>query len=141
MGLDQYAKTATKRGLKLREEIKAIENYEERENFRRDNRWEDEIQEIQYWRKHADLNEWMTQLAVKKGIVEDAHDFNCVDMELTPADIDALERDLTEDALPHGAGFFWGRSQPEDRVDDESFIVKARQAFAEGKAVFYSCWY
>ena len=141
MGLDQYAHTVTSRGLELRKQLKEIKGLEDREDFRKNNRWNDEVQEIQYWRKHANLNEWMTQLALSKGVVEHSIEFNCVDLELTPADIDALEKDLNEDALPHGEGFFWGRSQPEDRVDDETFIVRAREAFAEGKKVFYSCWW
>jgi hypothetical protein len=141
MGLDQYANTVTARGVKLREQLATITDHEARENFRKENRLKEEVEEIMYWRKHANLNEWMTRLAVKKGVVKDAFQFNCVDLVLAPEDIDALESDLSDDKLPHGAGFFWGKSSPEDRVDDETFIELARQAFAEGKQVIYSCWW
>ena len=141
MGLDQYANTVTKRGQELRKEMLTLPTNEERRAFAELHRIKDEVHEIAYWRKHADLNEWMTRLAVKKGVVKEERDFNCTDLVLTPEDIDALERDLQEDALPHGEGFFWGASTPEDRVDDENFIIEARKAFADGKQVIYSCWW
>ena len=141
MGLDQYAHRVTKRGQQLRKAMLCLPTSEERRTFSKENHISDEVHEIKYWRKHANLNEWMSQLALKKGVVKNDIDFNCVDLILEPADIDALEKDITQDALPHGEGFFWGKSTFEDRMDDEDFIIKARQAFAAGEAVIYSCWW
>lgn len=141
MGLDQYANTVTRRGQQLRAEMLKLKTNEERRAFSKEHNLPDEVQQIQYWRKHANLNEWMTQLAVRRGIVKSAHDFNCVDLVLTPQDIDNLEEAICSDDLPTGAGFFWGRSAPEDRVLDEEFISKARRAFARGDEVIYSCWW
>ena len=56
-------------------------------------------------------------------------------------DIDALEKSITEGSLPHGAGFFWGQSHPEDAETDKEFIDNARKAFADGHQVIYSCWW
>lgn len=93
------------------------------------------------WRKHADLNEWMTQLAVRKGVVDAPIEFNCVNLELTTEDIDELEKCVQGDGLPHGEGFFWGQSQEEDYNDDVKFIRDARKAFKRGDSVIYSCWW
>ena len=141
MGLDQYANTVTKRGQKLREQMLALPTNEERRAFHEQSKLADEVQEIQTWRKHANLNEWMTRLAVKKGVVKTAIEFNCVDLVLTLEDIDALDESIRTETLPTGAGFFWGRSHPEDRIADEEFILAARKAFARGDQVIYSCWW
>ena len=114
MGLDQYAHT------KAKGKSKSIE--------------------ICYWRKHANLNEYMTQLAVAKLVVDSASKFNCVALELTLNDILKLEERIKNDDLPHGEGFFWGQSSPEDKKTDLEFIAKAKEAFAKGEQVFYSCW-
>lgn len=141
MGLDQYANVITKKGQKLRKKMLTLKTNEERREFAEANRLSNEVTEIQYWRKHANLNEWMTQLAVKKGVVKEAFEFNCTDLVLTPEDIDALDESIRTESLPHGAGFFWGASSPEDRIDDENFIARAREAFAKGEQVIYSCWW
>lgn len=141
MGLDQYAHTVSKRGQELRKELLSLKTNKAREAFADATKISDEVLEICYWRKHADLNEWMTRLAIEKGVVKDARSFNCVDLVLTAEDIDRLEKDLNDDALPHGEGFFWGQSTPEDRVTDETFIVKAREAMKDGLQVIYSCWW
>jgi hypothetical protein len=97
--------------------------------------------EICYWRKHADLNEWMTQLALEKGVVKEAIDFNCVELELTMDDILKLEEIVKGDDLPHGEGFFWGQSFPEDKKTDLEFIEKAKEALAKKQEVIYTCWW
>ena len=94
--------------------------------------------EIQYWRKHPDLHGWMEQLYRRKG---GTAEFNCETVDLTPADIDALEEAVTQNLLPHTEGFFFGESRPEDKVLDLCFIRAARKAFAEGFAVFYTSWW
>ena len=141
MGLDQYAHTISKRGQSLREEMLKLSTNDERRAFHKENNLADEVQQFCYWRKHANLNEWMTQLAVKRGVVKEAIEFNCVDLVLTPEDIDSLEKSIAEDDLPHGAGFFWGQSHPEDTETDKQFIADARKALAEGHQVIYSCWW
>ena len=56
---------------------------------------------------------------------------------LTNQSITAVEAD----ALPKGAGFFWGESTPDDKADDLEFIREARKRIKAGKAVFYTSWW
>lgn len=98
--------------------------------------------EICYWRKHANLNQWMTLLAVQKGVVKTEQEFNCVALDLLSEDIDALEAAVCQpEGLPHGEGFFWGKSSLEDKLVDLDFIRKARKAIKKGYKVSYSCWW
>jgi len=140
MGLDQYAYTVSQRGLKLWAKSKEIPNIQERHDYLNACDYEDEVEEFHYWRKHADLNEWMTQLALWKGVVHSPNEFNCVDLFLDAKDIDNLERAITQ-GLPHGEGFFWGSSNDKDAELDKEFIVKARKEIAEGKQIVYRCWW
>lgn len=96
--------------------------------------------ELQYWRKHADLNKWMEDLYVRKGGTED---FNCVPLPLERDDIIALREHIDEHGgyAQRGEGFFWGSSEPEDIVDDRKFIASALNALDEGYEVYYHCWW
>ena len=97
---------------------------------------EDETGELQCWRKHPDLHGWMNAIYTDRGGKEE---FNIIELQLFPADIDQLEQDLVE--LPHTEGFFFGASQPSDRELDIEFIAASRKAFAEGFHVFYNSWW
>jgi len=54
-----------------------------------------------------------------------------------------LEHDITNNNLPHTTGFFFGNNPPDSEsiAQDLQFIRNARNAIAEGKAVFYSSWW
>lgn len=123
----------------------------------------DEQEEIAYWRKHNRLQGWMEQLWEDKGSPNSKDsdsqamgDFNCVPLEITQDDLDALEADVCSKALPETGGFFFGDDSfgwtTEDgeqykgkdyhyKPDDLEFIEKARQAIAEDKKVYYNSWY
>jgi hypothetical protein len=94
--------------------------------------------EIQYWRKHSNLHGWMEELYHRKGGTDK---FNLTPVRLDKADIDALENAVNNNQLPHTTGFFFGKSQPEDKADDLLFITAARQAIKEGYTVFYAAWW
>jgi hypothetical protein len=96
---------------------------------------EDHAPELFYWRKHANLQGWMSQLYIKKGGT--APDFNCANLLITSGDLDALETAT----LPTAQGFFWGASDESDAIRDKEFIKRARQAIADGLFVVYSAWY
>jgi len=69
------------------------------------------------------------------------NDFNCIIIELTPADIDRLLRDTIKDTLPETQGFFFGSDSQMDahkKDDTLRFISRARDAFAADLKVFYS---
>ena len=123
MGLDQY-------GLARRGEPKTDD-----EGF---TYYEDSM-ELAYWRKHPNLQGWMEDLYHEKGGEEE---FNCVDLELTLQDLDALEESLDEEALPETAGFFFGTDSSDHYAEAvREFIVQARAAIKQGYTVVYSSWW
>jgi len=95
--------------------------------------------ELAYWRKHPNLQGWMEDLYHEKGGEEE---FNCVDLELTLEDLDALEESLDEEALPETAGFFFGGNADDHYAEaDREFIREARAAIKQGYTVIYSSWW
>ena len=94
-----------------------------------------------YWRKFNALHGWMENLyRLKRGQREE---FNCTTVRLTLKDLDRLEMDTGNNKLVPVNGFFFGQQAiyPEDLESVPIFVVKAREAIAEGKAVFYDCWW
>jgi hypothetical protein len=94
---------------------------------------------IHYWRKHPNLHGWMENLYRERGGT--SVDFNCVNVALTPADIDRLDADVLAGNLPQTAGFFYGTSDGSERDDDLNFIAKARDMIAEGAHLYYTSWW
>ena len=110
-------------------EHKGVEEYLE---------WDDTI-ELASWRKHPNLQGWMQELYYEKG---GEGEFNCVDVELTFEDLDALEATLDEEELPETVGFFFGSNADDHYAEaDREFIVQARAALKKGYKVFYSSWW
>jgi len=95
--------------------------------------------ELHYWRKHPNLHGWMERLYREKG--GSAGEFNCVNLLLTAEDLDALEADIRNGALPQTTGFFFGESDGSETEGDLRFIAEAREALAAGLSVFYSSWW
>lgn len=91
------------------------------------------------WRKHPDLHGWMEDLYREKGGCD--ADFNCVNLQLTAADLDQLETDIADGNLPSTSGFFFGKSDGTERDDDLLFIAKGRSAISSGLAVYYTSWW
>jgi hypothetical protein len=140
MGLDMYAYVAARDG-------QSKEYWDSAEYDKETGRYINETVtkpiEIAYWRKHPNLHGWMEQLWNSKGRPGDGGDmFNGVELELTWEDIDMLENDINEGALPGTSGFFFG--DPADdyyREDDLKFIKEARAQLFLGLRVFYnSSW-
>jgi hypothetical protein len=100
--------------------------------------YEDSI-ELAYWRKHPNLQGWMEDLWIKKG---NSGEFNCVDLELTLGDLEALEESLDAEALPETAGFFFGSDSSDYYAEaDRDFIVSARAAIKQGYTIIYYSWW
>ena len=139
MGLDQYA--FARKG----EPIETTEDYTYQDfdgNTHTEQRtsvsYEQEI-EISYWRKHPNLQGWMEELWRSKG---NEGEFNCVDVELTLEDLDALEQTLDGKALPETQGFFFGdNSDDYYSWQDREFIREARERLANGYKVVYTSWW
>ena len=139
MGLDQYA-TARKGEPRI---VKSEYTYTdqdgvEKEGFDEYLEWDDSM-ELANWRKHPNLQGWMEELWHEKG---GEGEFNCVDLELTLEDLDALETTLDEEELPETAGFFFGDNADSHYAEtDREFIVQARAAIKQGYTVVYSSWW
>jgi hypothetical protein len=95
--------------------------------------------DLHYWRKFNALHGWMEQLYRAKGGT--AESFNCNTVRLTSEDLDKLERDAN--SLQPVAGFFFGeQTVAPDHLDTiTEFTAKARQAIADGMAVYYDSWW
>ena len=101
----------------------------------------DDALEICYWRKFNALHGWMEDLyRQKRGL---RHDFNCTTLRLDLADLDRLEMDTGNNKLVPINGFFFGAQEidSEDLESVATFVKVARQAIADGKAVFYDSWW
>jgi hypothetical protein len=103
--------------------------------------------DISYWRKHNRLQGWMENLYRDKN-PDYQGEFNCVDLELTAEDLDRLEVDVNERALPETRGFFFGDdsySQDEYEIhykqSDLEFIKSAREYLKDGYKIVYSSWW
>jgi hypothetical protein len=137
MGLDMYAYVAAKAG--------AQADYDEGMAWDKEkgaivNPSVTEPREIAYWRKHPNLHGWMERLAESKNV--EYGSFNGVELELTWADIDALEQAVTHKQLPATTGFFFGSDADELYYEDDlAFIKNARAELFLGLKVFYnSSW-
>jgi hypothetical protein len=95
--------------------------------------------ELFYWRKFNALHGWMEQLYRTKGGAKES--FNCTTVRLTSEDLDRLEREAS--TLQPVEGFFFGEQTiyPEDLESVATFIAKAREALADGKACWYDSWW
>jgi hypothetical protein len=101
----------------------------------------DTATEICYWRKFNALHGWMEDLYRLKGGAKQS--FNCTTVRLTANDLDRLEMDTGNNKLIPRNGFFFGAQEidSEDLESVATFVKVARQAIAEGKAVFYDSWW
>jgi len=102
----------------------------------------DGAEQISYWRKFNALHGWMEDLYRLKGGAK--QDFNCTTVRLTANDLDRLEMDTGNNKLVPRNGFFFGQTDeiyPEDLESVGDFVKVARQAIADGKAVFYDSWW
>ncbi len=130
MGLDQYAAIR-------------LDTKDEEGNY--------ESEELAYWRKHPHLQGFMANLWEEKGRPNAnessdenpfGSDFNCVDLELTLEDIDALEAAIKGDELPETEGFFFGGDSSEEyKESDLEFCANARKALTDGETVVYTSWW
>ena len=139
MGLDQYAVARKGEPRKVPQTWTTTDaDGNEEEVVEYYNEWDDTI-ELATWRKHPNLQGWMQELYYEKG---GEGEFNCVDVELTLEDLDALEATLDEEELPETVGFFFGGNADDHYAEaDREFIVQARAAIKKGYKVFYSSWW
>ena len=139
MGLDQYATARKGESHKIEEEYTYTdEDGVEQKGVNEYLQWDDTIQ-LAEWRKHPNLQGWMQELWYEKG---GEGEFNCVELEITLDDLNALEATLDEEELPETVGFFFGSNADDHYAEaDREFIVQARAAIKQGYKVIYSSWW
>ncbi len=124
MGLDQYAYKS-----------KVSSNEFTPENHER----------IFYWRKNPDLHGWMEKLWEQRNedtiINNPEMQFNTVYLELALDDLTDLEYQNEGETLPETTGFFFGKSDKEDKEKNKEFIEIARQAINDEYRVYYFSWW
>lgn len=107
-------------------------------------------EEIACWRKHPNLHGWMENLWNEKGRPNETEEtsgmglsnFNCVPVELSYEDLDALEKDITNNHMPQTVGFFFGNDSDDYyKEQDLEFIRSARSALDSGRKVYYDSWW
>jgi hypothetical protein len=147
MGLDQYAY--------------AVRPHKDNTDF--EWVWSDEVQpengegvtEIAYWRKHPNLEGFMSALFARKNEeqgnpVQPQEDgwfvgevmFNCQPLRLTLNDLKELESAIRGEQLPETTGFFFGdNSDDHYREDDLAFIAKAKEAILQDMEIYYYSWW
>lgn len=143
MGLDMYAYVAARAGQQNEFYESAVMDQETKEYV---SSTVTKPRELAYWRKHPNLHGWMEQLWIRKGGSNEGSswgtNFNGVELELTHADLDELERAITHGQLPATRGFFFGDGADEYyREQDLEFVKNARAELFFGLKVFYnSSW-
>jgi len=136
MGLDQFAYRVKKGFIEEPVDFRTEQYNEET----KENDILIEKKEIHYWRKHPNLQGWMRELYYDKG--GESPDFNSVNVQLTWEDLENLERDIKEGALPETEGFFFGGdSSKEYKEEDLQFIEESLTAITKGYDVYYSSWW
>ena len=102
---------------------------------------DDDRIELFYWRKFNALHGCMENLYRLKGGAKAS--FNCTTVRLDAKDLDRLEMDTGNNKLVPINGFFFGVTEiyPEDLESVADFVAKARQALADGNAVYYDSWW
>ncbi|MFS6937878.1 phosphoglycerate kinase [Neisseria animaloris] len=128
MGLDMYGHTMCAEFAGDRQTDVMPKTDEEREQA--------QLTDIAYWRKFNHLHGWMENLYREKGGQDEV--FNCRTVRLELEDLERLEQELENGELEHTQGFFFGGEEvyPEDIEDTKKFIAAAREAIANGLAVF-----
>ena len=124
MGLDQFAFKVRSRNL---------ESQKQDVDFNVD---DIEKEELCYWRKHYDLDNWMQQRYRSKGGNDDM--FNCCWMKLSKLDLTELEVCLLKGEIKY-------RDWPDELKDqlqrDFDFVDDAKKAIDNGYDVLYTNWW
>ena len=124
MGLDQFAFKVKSRNL---------ESQKQDVDFNVD---DIEKEELCYWRKNYDLDNWMQQRYRSKGGNDDM--FNCCWMKLSKLDLTDLEVCLLKGEIKY-------RDWPDELKDqlqrDFDFVDDAKRAIDNGYDVLYTNWW
>lgn len=93
-------------------------------------------EELCYWRKHYDLDNWMEQRYRRKGGQDDM--FNCCWMKLSKLDLTELEVCLLKGEIKYRD---WPEELDEQLQSDFEFIDQAKKAIDNGYDILYTNWW
>jgi hypothetical protein len=154
MGLDQYAYAVLPHPNNTPTSIWWHTEQGDAERTELENKGIAVVTKIAQWRKHPNLQGWMQNLWITKATAagepplpkEDGWFagevvFNCQPVLVTFQDLSDLESAVNGEVLPETEGFFFGQSQPEDKLDDLAFIAKAREAIGSDMTIYYDSWW
>lgn len=127
MGLDQYL-------------FKTKETEQSLKDWNYETQGDKPVEQLYYWRKHANLQGYMQDIWVARENPEEAY-FNCVPLFLTKEDIDQWEEDMKAKNYPSTTGFFFGTTEDFHFEEDAEAIAEARKALEEGYNVYYDSWW
>ena len=104
-------------------------------------------EEIAYWRKNPNLEEYMAALYFHKGgkgidSFGSTMSFNCCKLQLEDKDLKDLEALVRGDNLPPGGGFFHGgNADAHYKQDTLEAIKEARGSIEDGYKIYYTSWW
>jgi hypothetical protein len=126
MGLDMYFFSASPEQIEKTSDV----------SFKATGKRRDDHHEIQYFRKHNQLNGWLESLYHEKG---GKGDFNCSTMIMNDNDFKRLRMDIRGNKLAPASGFFWGDLTIDKEVKKQyyAFIKEARKRIANGEIIYY----
>jgi len=137
MGLDQYFYSDEKEHPKDAVDVGVYNDkidYSDKDSWYRPG-----VEKVWYFRKHHDLQGWMSQKAEQRG-GEMQWGSMVGSLVLNPWDLDELEHDVKGDMLPKFSGFFHGEGNTEGYKEETlRMIEKLREEVKKGKSIIYSC--
>lgn len=95
---------------------------------------------IAYFRKHADLHGYISELWAKE-TGRDPGEFNCEDFQITKEVLEDLEKFVYGRHDKHWHGFFWGESDDDKWDETKDVLAKLRRLILEGEEVYYTSWW
>ena len=108
-------------------------------------------EEVHYWRKHPNLERWMSELYFEKGGkgtidgvggLGDYRTFNCCKVQLTEDDLESLQEAVKRNLLPPGGGFFHGNNSDEHyRKETLEAIERAKKEIKNKRRIYYTSWW
>ena len=99
-------------------------------------RKDEQKQEIMYWRKHPNLQDWMEDLY---DLQNGEGSLNCIELPLSKENIIDLHKEHR--TLANSSGPFWGETTPEKIQQTEEFISKALLLIEDGWQISYYSWW
>jgi hypothetical protein len=96
--------------------------------------------ELAYWRKVRQVHNFMEDIYKERGGTDT---FNCIPLELTKNNLEALAAAMDCNELREDTGFFFGdwNMDEESKEYTHKFIKEAIKLIDEGKHVFYDSWW